>query len=348
MLINKNKNIMCTLKMKTPSLSSFLILLTFFLVSNDNLAQKRVHITALDLDTQSQSAQKLDFGTSVPDLDVIGLHIADDPIPVGLKSLHLSLVADATSNATQSGSGLGRLGLAKSFNGDGEFVGVLGFANSTALSNSNSRYSTILGGKFGTLNTTNVNLNGNNFWVGGVYAVLEGTINNTPSNGAVAAVIGIDKNSGSAQSWAGFFDGNNYLSNQMVIGTKDIPTTAGEFDVSSFQLMVKGGVLSEEVLIVNSTEWADYVFDADYNLKSLEELEKFIEKNHHLPNIPSSATIEKTGIKLGEMTILQQEKIEEAILYIIELNKKLETQNEALKNELVDFKKRLLALEKGS
>jgi hypothetical protein len=64
---------------------------------------------------------------------------------------------------------------------------------------------------------------------------------------------------------------------------------------------------------------------------SLEDLEKSIQQNKHLPNIPAAAIIEKDGIKLGEMSTKQMEKLEELTLYIIELNKQNKVLAERIK-----------------
>jgi len=69
----------------------------------------------------------------------------------------------------------------------------------------------------------------------------------------------------------------------------------------------------------------DFVFEKNYNLKSLKEVELFINTNKHLPGVPSAAEVEQEkGITLGEMSEIQLQKIEELTLYIIDLNKKLE------------------------
>ena len=54
--------------------------------------------------------------------------------------------------------------------------------------------------------------------------------------------------------------------------------------------------------------------------------------NHkHLPNIPSTSEMVKNGLNVSEMTVKQQEKIEELFLYILEMDKRMQ----ALENELV-------------
>ena len=71
--------------------------------------------------------------------------------------------------------------------------------------------------------------------------------------------------------------------------------------------------------------WADYVFANNYNLKPLNEVEAFIKKNGHLPNVPSATEVKENGLELGEMSKIQQEKIEELTLYLIEQKKEIET-----------------------
>lgn len=93
-------------------------------------------------------------------------------------------------------------------------------------------------------------------------------------------------------------------------------------NTSGYQLFVKGGILAEAVTVAG--DWADYVFEKDYKLKALSEVEAFIAENGHLPNVPSSREVESSGINLGDMTRIQQEKIEELTLYLINLSKEIE------------------------
>lgn len=106
------------------------------------------------------------------------------------------------------------------------------------------------------------------------------------------------------------------------IGTTNTPTTIGGENISAYRLFVKGGILTEEVRV--RTGWADYVFADDYKLPTLTEVGKFIDENGHLPNVPSAAQVEEEGIELGEITRIQQEKIEELTLYLIEMQKEID------------------------
>lgn len=105
------------------------------------------------------------------------------------------------------------------------------------------------------------------------------------------------------------------------IGTTYFPSTVGSADLSTYKLFVNGGILANEIRV--RTDWADYVFANDYTLKPLLEVEAFIQKNKHLPNVPSAKQVEEGGISVGEIVKIQQEKIEELTLYIIKQEKRM-------------------------
>ena len=69
---------------------------------------------------------------------------------------------------------------------------------------------------------------------------------------------------------------------------------------------------------------ADYVFKPEYKLMPLSELEAFIQKNGHLPNLPTEAEVMENGVNLAEMNVKLLEKVEELTLYVIELEKKID------------------------
>ncbi len=92
---------------------------------------------------------------------------------------------------------------------------------------------------------------------------------------------------------------------------------------NGYLLSVNGKVIATEVRVESKVNWPDYVFNNDYKLLSLEELEASINANKHLPGIPSASEIKEGGIMLGDMQTKTIEKVEENTLYIIELNKKI-------------------------
>jgi hypothetical protein len=68
---------------------------------------------------------------------------------------------------------------------------------------------------------------------------------------------------------------------------------------------------------------SDYVFESDYNLRSLEEVDAFIQQNKHLPDIPSAEEFATNGVGLGEMDDMLLRKVEELTLYVIELQRQI-------------------------
>ena len=110
---------------------------------------------------------------------------------------------------------------------------------------------------------------------------------------------------------------------------------------SGYKLSVDGKVVCEE-LLVQLSPWPDYVFNADYKLKPLSEVESFIQTNNHLPGMPNAKEVETEGLNVGEMQKLMMEKIEELTLYMIELQK----ENAALNTELDTLHNYLLTITK--
>jgi len=123
------------------------------------------------------------------------------------------------------------------------------------------------------------------------------------------------------------FNENLYVEGSVGIGSQKI---------DGYKLSVNGKIrASDDIKVYPETEWADYVFEEDYTLKTLEEVENYINTNGHLPNVPSAAEVEASGIELGAMDAKLLEKIEELTLYMIELKKqndKLQQEVEVLKN----------------
>jgi|GEM_PF-4689354 len=94
-------------------------------------------------------------------------------------------------------------------------------------------------------------------------------------------------------------------------------------------LAVNGSIRAREI-IVELTGWSDHVFEPDYRLKPLSEVEDYIVRNKHLPGIPSEQEVLKSGIEVGQMQALLVGKLEELTLYVIELEKQNRILREAL------------------
>ncbi|WP_156122774.1 hypothetical protein [Chryseobacterium sp.] len=103
-------------------------------------------------------------------------------------------------------------------------------------------------------------------------------------------------------------------------------------DCNSYRLFVKDGIKTEKIKVefANVHGWADYVFSDSYKLLPLNEVKKFITLNKHLPEVPSAEEVVKNGVELKEMNVLLLKKIEELTLHLIDLNEKVEKQNEKI------------------
>jgi hypothetical protein len=104
------------------------------------------------------------------------------------------------------------------------------------------------------------------------------------------------------------------------------------------KLSVNGKIHAQEVRIdvTNWPVWPDYVFEPDYSLRPLGDVKKYIELNHHLPEIPSAQEVSKEGINLGEMNAKLLKKVEELTLYLLELKKENELINDKLKRHHIN------------
>jgi hypothetical protein len=95
---------------------------------------------------------------------------------------------------------------------------------------------------------------------------------------------------------------------------------------SNYKMAISGGIITEKVRVAtNGTVfWADFVFDKNYKLRTLSEVEDYIKINKHLPEVPSTAEVTKNGVELAETQALLLQKIEELTLYLIHQNNKIE------------------------
>jgi hypothetical protein len=125
--------------------------------------------------------------------------------------------------------------------------------------------------------------------------------------------------------------GNAQFDTKVVIGSASTP--------SGYRLYVSDGILTEKVKVAvkSTSNWSDFVFDKDYQLLSLGEVETYIQKHKHLPGIPSAEEVVKEGIDVATMDAKLLQKIEELTLYMIELKK----ENELMKSELSVIKQNL-------
>ena len=119
----------------------------------------------------------------------------------------------------------------------------------------------------------------------------------------------------------------NFISigNNITLAKRDAIAVAG-----TYGLLVEKGILTEKLKVATLTtgDWSDYVFEPDYKRLSLEEVEKFVKANKHLPNVPTTAEMMINGNDVMKTDAKLLEKIEELTLYMIEMNKELKTLKE--------------------
>jgi len=114
--------------------------------------------------------------------------------------------------------------------------------------------------------------------------------------------------------------GDSYFSGKIGIGKTN----------PEYPLDINGIIRATEIVINN--QGADFVLEAEYKLRPLEEVESFIKENKHLPDMPSATQMEKEGIGLSEINKLLLQKIEELTLYLIEQQKTIEELKKVLEN----------------
>ncbi len=148
---------------------------------------------------------------------------------------------------------------------------------------------------------------------------------NYPEYG-VFAFIATDTNQSGRYA---FFDSDLATERVSILNTGNVgigTTTPTE------RLQVVGNLkVSGQILYGSAeTEVPDYVFEAGYRLMPIDELQTFIAKEKHLPNVPASAEIKKDGLNLSEFQMKLLEKIEELTLYTVQQAKMIRDQRSAI------------------
>lgn len=169
----------------------------------------------------------------------------------------------------------------------------------------------------------------NSNWANGGGILLNGG-NNTGNNPGGVDFIASPVNNGAESAFAFWLSDNqsNWVERLMVM-QKDGQVIIGQIPGVSpgdYKLYVQTGILTEKVkvAIAGTGDWSDFVFDEDYHLRPLAEIESFVEEHHHLPEIPSAQQVVDEGINLAEMDARLLQKIEELTLYIIQQQKEID------------------------
>jgi len=127
--------------------------------------------------------------------------------------------------------------------------------------------------------------------------------------------------------------------NQLSVGTDNLP--------SGYKLSVGGDAIMEKVKVQLEGSWPDYVFSKEYPLLDLGELQSYVNKNGHLPGVPSAQEIKESNQDLGLIQQKLLEKIEELTLYTIQQENAIKSRDmeiDQLKNDLVEIRKQNLEI----
>jgi hypothetical protein len=188
----------------------------------------------------------------------------------------------------------------------------------------------------------------------------------TYSQGLLQAQNGLVGLKGSSEGGSALFYGTNYISHFNYSATEDTYLRGGKptsnvilSDLGNavivgsvpslpagYKLYVERGILTEKVKVAlrTSANWSDYVFDKKYKLLPLTQVEQFIQKNKHLPGVPSAQQlVNEGGVDVSSMLAKQMEKIEELTLHLISMNKQLaqlQQENKTQQQEIQSLKKK--------
>jgi hypothetical protein len=122
------------------------------------------------------------------------------------------------------------------------------------------------------------------------------------------------------QNWSSLM--RIYSDGKVVIGNTQVPIAT----TYKYGLYVADGILAERVKVAVKTtaDWSDYVLAPSFKLRSLKDLEVYIGKHRHLPDVPSAAEVVAQGVDLQKMDATLLQKVEELTLYIIQLEARIE------------------------
>jgi hypothetical protein len=158
-----------------------------------------------------------------------------------------------------------------------------------------------------------------------------------PTGAAAGRVLTSDANglaswqpaAGGIGSWT--LTGNDLLNKNpglVLIGGNTNPAPSD----ATLKLAVNGTGYMKKLRITQAG-WADYVFEPGYPLPSLQYVERYIARHHHLEDVPTTAEVNQYGIDVAATQAMLLKKVEELTLYVISLNKKIESLEKAAGNK---------------
>ncbi|EZH71524.1 hypothetical protein ATO12_07435 [Aquimarina atlantica] len=108
-------------------------------------------------------------------------------------------------------------------------------------------------------------------------------------------------------------------------------------------ISIRGKIETKEIIVTTSPT-ADFVFESDYQLPSLDDIEKHIKEKKHLPQIASAKEMKENGVNVGDFQVQLLQKIEELTLYTIQQEKEIR-ELKSLNTKLQELNLRLEKLE---
>lgn len=116
---------------------------------------------------------------------------------------------------------------------------------------------------------------------------------------------------------------------KLYIGLSDAEAARVRTELKNrFHVFVSKGILAEDLAVDPKSTWSDFVFDKGYKLRDIAEVEQFVARNKHLPDVPSAKEIATKEYSLHDMNKVLLQKVEELTLYVIGLQKQIRTLEE--------------------
>jgi hypothetical protein len=176
------------------------------------------------------------------------------------------------------------------------------------------------------------------------YALSPGASSTNLITNAYGLFLDPQKTTGVSKGYGVFQTGGgdiNYFAGNVLIGKTTQVNTGYILDVN-------GNIRSNQIVV--NTTGADFVFAPNYKMYSLPALKKYLDKNHHLPEIPSAKQMQAEGLNVGDHQIKLLQKVEELTLYLIEKDNEIKDEkekNRQLTEKLNKLEQRLDAIEKS-
>ena len=136
---------------------------------------------------------------------------------------------------------------------------------------------------------------------------------------------------------------NNYAASYITINASNLSLYKKSLQLNESEIIINdannnrtayihqdGRIWAKKLLLADAEQWPDYVFEDNYKLQSLPELESYLKANKHLPDMPTANEIKDNGIDVGAVNTQLVKKVEELSLYLIEQNKQIEAQQKQI------------------